>query len=64
MIKVFQDIIKKQTIDIDSFNCLSIEEKELIKDLFTNGLIEEALKFVDLLEADGSWELLKKSLHK
>lgn len=41
---------------------LSQEEQELVKDLFRDNLITEALEFVDSLDVDDDWEQLKKEI--
>jgi len=50
-------------IDARSLKKLTVQEQQLIHDLHNEGLVNEALKFIDSLDTDQEWELIKKKLN-
>lgn len=62
ILEILQDIVKTGIINPDKIKDLSIEEQELINNLHQDGLINDALEFLNSLKVDNSWELLKKKL--
>ena len=47
-------------IDADSLKELSFEEKQLVHELYNDDLIADALLFIDELDTDQEWNLLKE----
>ncbi len=64
MIKVLQEINHKNKINLDSIKGLSIEEQELLIELFNSELVKESLSFAQTIDLEKSWLLLKKKLIK
>lgn len=62
VIKVLREIGVTGNIDNKEFEKLVPEEKELINDLYKNGLVNEALRFIDSMDVEKNWEELKKNL--
>ncbi|TDD98698.1 FecR family protein [Flavobacterium cellulosilyticum] len=64
VIKVLRKINAKGNIDVKKFKKLSVEEQELIENLYKEGLIEEALSFIDSMDVNENWEELQSELKK
>lgn len=64
VIKVLRKINSKGKIDFKKLKKLSIEEQELIHDLYEDGLVEEALSFIDSIDVDKNWEELQGMLQR
>ncbi|MFV5689365.1 FecR family protein [Flavobacterium sp. ZT3R25] len=62
VIKVLREIGVTGNIDNKEFEKLVPEEQELINDLYKNGLVNEALRFIDSMDVEKNWEELKKNL--
>ncbi|MFV5692681.1 FecR family protein [Flavobacterium sp. LT1R49] len=64
VIKVLREIGVTGNIDSKEFEKLVPEEQELVNDLYKNGLINEALRFIDSMDVEKNWEELKKNLNQ
>ena len=64
VIKVLREIEVTGNIDSKEFEKLVPEEQELINDLYKNGLVNEALRFIDSMDVGKNWEELKKNLNQ
>lgn len=64
VIKVLRKISSKGEIDFKKLKKLSIEEQELIQNLYEDGLVEEALSFIDSIDIDKNWEELQGMLQR
>jgi transmembrane sensor len=64
VIKVLREIEVTGIIDSKELEQLVPEEQELINDLYNNGLVSEALRFVNSMDLEKNWEELKKNLHQ
>lgn len=64
VIKILREINSKGKIDVEKLKKLSIEEQELINNLYQDGLVEEALCFVDSMDVDKNWEELQGMLQR
>lgn len=64
VIKVLRKINSKGKIDFKKLKNLSIEEQELIHDLYEDGLVEEALSFIDSIDVDKNWDELQGMLQR
>ncbi|MFV8465058.1 FecR family protein [Flavobacterium sp. LB1P62] len=62
VIKVLREIEVTGNIDSKEFEKLVPEEQELINALYKNGLVNEALRFIDSIDVEKNWEELKKNL--
>jgi transmembrane sensor len=62
VITVLRKINTKGNLDVKKIKELSTEEQELINKLFEDGLIEEALNFIDSMDIDKNWEELQAVL--
>ncbi|WP_163410001.1 FecR family protein [Flavobacterium ajazii] len=63
LINILKEIAGKGDLDTSKMALLSQEEQELIKDLQRNGLLEEALAYVESMDTDKSWEELKEKIN-
>lgn len=64
VIKILREINSNGKIDVKKLKKLSIEEQELINNLYQDGLVEEALCFVDSIDVDKNWEELQGMLQR
>lgn len=64
VIKVLRKINSKGKIDFKKLKKLSIEEQELIQNLYEDGLVEEALSFIDSIDVDKNWDELQGMLQR
>lgn len=62
IIRVLKDINKKNILTPDMLTGLTLEEKDLIKALYKDKLITEALNFVQTLDTDKNWNEIKEKL--
>lgn len=62
VIKVLRKIKAEGSIDLDKLKKLSVEEQEVIHKLYDDGLVEEALGFIDAMDIDKNWEELQSLL--
>lgn len=62
IITALKEIANTGVINLNSIKNLSLEEQELIKSLHKDGLVNDALTFVNSMNVDNSWELFKKNL--
>lgn len=63
LINILKEIVNKGDFDASKIALLPLEEQELIKDLQRNGLLEEALSYVESMDADKNWEELKGKIN-
>ncbi|KDN55838.1 FecR family protein [Flavobacterium seoulense] len=63
LINILKEIVTNGSIDASKMVLLSQEEQELIKELENNGLLEEALLYVESMDADKSWDELKEKIN-
>lgn len=64
VIKILQEINSNGKIDVEKLKKLSIEEQELINNLYQDGLVEGALCLVDSIDVDKNWEELQGMLQR
>ncbi|SHG89297.1 FecR family protein [Flavobacterium fluvii] len=64
VIKILREINSNGKIDIEKLEQLSIEEQELVNNLYQEGLVEEALCLVDSMDVDRNWEELQDILQR
>lgn len=64
VITVLRKISSKGNVDVEKFKELSLEEQDLVNKLFEDGLIDEALSFVDSIDVDKNWEELQAILRQ
>lgn len=62
VITILRKINSDGSLNIEKFKELSPEEQELINKLYEDGLIDEALKFIDSMDVDQNWEELQAVL--
>ncbi|GGA83275.1 iron dicitrate transporter FecR [Flavobacterium palustre] len=62
LINVLREIVSNGSVDDSKIALLPQEEQELIKELQANGMLEEALRYVESLDAQKSWEELKEKM--
>jgi transmembrane sensor len=62
IIEVLRKIAATGSIDREEFEQLAPEEQELITDLYRNGLVNEAVRFIDSMDVETNWKELKKKL--
>lgn len=62
IVAILQEIAKSGIVNPDRIKDLSIEEQELIINLHKDGLINDALSFVNSVNVGNSWEQFKKKL--
>lgn len=63
LINVLRKIRSEGSFDDSKIASLSPEEQELIKNLQSNGLLEEALSYAESIDTDENWEELKEKLN-
>lgn len=63
LINVLRKIRSEGNFDDSKIASLSPEEQELIKNLQSNGLLEEALSYAESIDTDENWEELKEKLN-
>ncbi|WET00928.1 FecR family protein [Flavobacterium sp. YJ01] len=63
LINVLRKITSDGHLDASKMASLSPEEKELIENLQSNGMLEEALLYAESIDVDESWEELKEELN-
>lgn len=63
LISILKEIASKGGFDASKMTLLSQEEQELIKDLQRNGLLEEALAYVESMDTDKNWEEFKDKIN-
>ncbi|MCR4032868.1 MULTISPECIES: FecR family protein [Flavobacterium] len=63
LINILRKIRSEGKIDDTKIASLSAEEQELIKNLQSNGLLEEALSYAESIDTDENWEELKEKLN-
>jgi len=62
LINILKEIVSNGSIDASKVALLPQEEQELIKELQSNGLLEEALLYVESIDTQKSWEELKEKI--
>lgn len=62
VIAILRKVSSKGNLDVEKFKELSPEEQDLIHKLFEDGLIDEALNFIDSMDVDKNWEELQAIL--
>ncbi|MFD2941029.1 FecR family protein [Flavobacterium notoginsengisoli] len=63
LINILRKITSEGNFDVSKIASLSPEEQELIEDLQSNGLLEEALSYAESIDIDKSWEELEEKLN-
>ncbi|MBB4801151.1 hypothetical protein HNP37_001190 [Flavobacterium nitrogenifigens] len=63
LINVLRKITSEGNLDASKMASLSSEEQELIENLKSNGMLEEALSYAESIDVDESWEELKQELN-
>ncbi|WP_431129383.1 FecR family protein [Flagellimonas flava] len=61
-IAALRQIQKNGQVNPELNSSLNAEEKELLENLLQKGLVDESLKFLDQLDIDNDWNLVKKRL--
>jgi hypothetical protein len=62
LVNILKEIVSNGSIDASKVALLPQEEQELIKELQSNGLLEEALLYVESIDTQKSWEELKEKI--
>lgn len=62
LINILKEIVSNGSIDTSKIALLSQEEQELIQELQNNGMLEEALLYVESMDTEKSWEELKEKI--
>ncbi|GGF19968.1 FecR family protein [Flavobacterium limi] len=63
LINILREIVNKGDFDASKIELLPLEEQELIKELQRNGLLEEALAFVEAMDDGKNWEEFKDKIN-
>lgn len=63
LINILREIVSNGDLDASKIASLPLEEQELIKDLQRNGLLEEALAYVESMNTDKNWEEFKDKIN-
>ncbi|MGM8360612.1 FecR family protein [Flavobacterium sp. ARAG 55.4] len=63
LVNILKEIVSNGSIDTARMELLSQEEQELIKEIQDNGLLKEALVYVESLNAEENWEELKEKIN-
>ncbi|WP_289663576.1 FecR family protein [Flavobacterium panacagri] len=63
LINVLREIKSKGNVDATTIASLSPEEQDLIQNLQSNGLLEEALSYAESIDTDENWEELEGKLN-
>lgn len=59
---ILQSIKNSGSLSADAFNMLTDEEKKLVQTLYDEGLVEESLSYINTLNIEEDWDILKKQL--
>lgn len=62
LINILREIVSNGSVDTSKIALLPQEEQELIKELQANGMLEEALLYMESMDAQKSWEELKEKI--
>lgn len=62
LVNILKEIVSNGSVDASKVELLCQEELELINDLQNNGLLEEALLYVESMDADKNWEEFKEKI--
>ena len=62
LVNILKEILNNGSIDTSKIELLSHEEQELIKELQENDLLDEALSYVESMDADRNWEEFKERI--
>lgn len=62
LVNILKEIVSNGSIDTSKIKLLSQEEQELIKELHHNGMLEEALLYVESIDDQKGWEELKEKI--
>lgn len=63
LLDILREIVTKKNFDTSKIELLPLEDQELIKNLQSNGLLEEALLYLESIDADKNWEELQVKLN-
>ncbi|RXM46179.1 FecR family protein [Flavobacterium sp. YO64] len=63
LLDILREIVTKKNFDTSKIELLPFEDQELIKNLQINGLLEEALLYLESIDADKNWEELQVKLN-
>ncbi|MEN9909519.1 MAG: hypothetical protein RLZZ540_2668 [Bacteroidota bacterium] len=63
LVNILKEIVSNGSIDTSKIELLSHEEQELINELQNNGLLEEALLYVESMDAEKGWGELKEKIN-
>jgi hypothetical protein len=63
LVNILKEIVSNGSIDTSKIELLSQEEQELINELQNNGLLEEALLYVESMDAEKGWGELKEKIN-
>lgn len=63
LVNILKEIVSNGSIDASKLKLLSQEEQELIKELERNNLLDEALLFVESIDAEKNWEEFKERVN-
>ncbi|MFA9192355.1 FecR domain-containing protein [Flavobacterium sp. FZUC8N2.13] len=62
LVNILKEIVSDGSVNSSKIKLLTLEEQELIKELQNNGLLEEALLYVESMDAEKNWEELKEKI--
>src|SRR5215217_1398422 len=63
LVNILKEIVNNGSIDTSKIQLLSQEEQELIKELQENNMLDEALSYVESMDADRNWEEFKERIN-
>ncbi|PIF70043.1 FecR family protein [Flavobacterium sp. 2] len=63
LLDILREIVSKRNFDTSKIELLPLEDQELIKNLQSNGLLEEALLYLESIDVDKNWEELQEKLN-
>ena len=63
LVNILKEIVNNGSVETSRIELLSQEEQELIKELQDNGMLKEALLYVESMDTDENWHELKEKIN-
>lgn len=63
LVNILKEIVNNGSVESSRIELLSQEEQELIKKLQNDGLLKEALMYVESIDVEENWQELKEKIH-
>ena len=63
LVNILKEIVYNGSVETSRIELLSQEEQELIKELQDNGMLKEALLYVESMDAEENWQELKEKIN-